>query len=323
MSAASGELGRVYDEDFFAGQVAGSADAAAIVVPIVRELVPGIASVVDIGCGAGAWLAAFHAAGARDILGLDGGAPAETLAIAPAAFQSVDLERPIRLNRRFDLAVSLEVAEHLPPERGPGLVADLVALADLVLFSAALPGQGGTSHINERPASYWAGLFAAHCYQPRDLIRPRIWGIEKIPFWYRQNIFIYGNAAGLARLAADAASRGWPVDAAADLIHPEIFGFHYAELAERRRAETASTLYLRRLDRQVRTLEHRSMSYAVERDAARYDVRMGMAKLAEKDAEIALLEARLKAADALLKEYFESPSYRLTAPLRRLAGRHR
>lgn len=321
MSAASGDLGALYDERFFAGQVEGSARAAEVVAPILRELAPGLMSVVDIGCGAGAWLAAFQAVGVGDILGLDGGAPAETLAIAPESFRSVDLERPIRLQRRFDLALSLEVAEHLPPERGPGLIADLVALADLVLFSAALPGQGGTNHINERPASYWAGIFAAHGYTAHDVIRPRIWTQADIPFWYRQNIFVYANGAGLARLDAGAAARGWPADAAADFIHPEIFAFHHGELTQRRRAETASTLYLRRLDQQLRNLEHRCMSYEVQRDAARYDVRMAHAKLAEKDAEIARLHARVEGADALVREYMASPSYRLTAPLRRLSQR--
>jgi hypothetical protein len=53
---------------------------------------------------------------------------------------------PEHLVGRFDLAVCLEVAEHLPPERAESFIRELCDLAPVVLFSAAIPGQGGTGH---------------------------------------------------------------------------------------------------------------------------------------------------------------------------------
>jgi SAM-dependent methyltransferase len=318
MSAA--ELKEIYDQDFFSGHAEGAEEAAALVVPLVVEMLPGLASVVDIGCGAGHWLAAFARAGVGDTLGLDGGETAAALAIAPAQFRETDLARPIRLARRFDLAVSLEVAEHLPAARGESFVADLCALADIVLFSAAIPGQDGTHHINERWPSYWAGLFAAHGYTPHDVIRPRIWTDRRIPFWYRQNVFLYANPAGRARLSLPAGA-GWPRDQASDLAHPDLYYFHTDELLARRRAETPATRYLMRLERQLGATENRLAAMTIEHKAARYDVYLRECQLAEQEAEIAALKGQLAAVNALIAGGFAAARARsLSARLVALAG---
>ncbi len=303
------DLKAIYDQDFFTGHAEGAEDAAALVVPLVLEMLPNLGAVVDIGCGAGHWLASFARGGVRDILGLDGGEIAATLAIAPDHFRETDLARPITLPRRFDLAVSLEVAEHLPASRGEGFIADLCALADIVLFSAAIPGQDGTHHINERWPGYWAGLFAAHGYGPHDVIRPRIWTDRRIPFWYRQNVFLYANAAGRARLSLPA-DAGWPRDQASDLAHPDLYRFHTNELLARRRAETPATRYLMRLDRQLGATENRLAAMTIEHKAARYDVYLRDLKLAEQEAEIAALKGRLAEVNALLASGFASPAAR-------------
>ena len=91
-----------------------SAQSAAIMVPIILELT-GAKSVIDIGCGAGNWLATFERLGVTDYLGIDGAhLPPETLRIPHERFRPHNLATPLSLDRRFDLAVSLEVAEHLP-----------------------------------------------------------------------------------------------------------------------------------------------------------------------------------------------------------------
>ncbi len=311
------DLKAIYDQDFFTGHAEGAEEAAALVVPLVLAMLPDLGAVVDVGCGAGHWLAAFGRGGVGDLLGLDGGETAATLAIAPACFRETDLARPITLSRRFDLAVSLEVAEHLPPSRGESFIADLCALADIVLFSAAIPGQDGTHHINERWPSYWAGLFAAHGYGPHDVIRPRIWDDRRIPFWYRQNVFLYANAAGRARLSLPA-DAGWPRTQASDLAHPDLYRFHTDELLARRRAETPATRYLMRLERQLNATENRLAAMTIEHKAARYDVYLRDLKLAERETEIAALNDRLAAINARLASGFATAAAR--RPLRRVAA---
>ncbi|UXN75167.1 hypothetical protein N8D56_09895 [Devosia sp. A8/3-2] len=118
-----------------------------------------------------------------------------------------------------------EVAEHLSPARAVGFVADLVALAPAILFSAAIPGRGGVGHSNEQWQSYWAGLFAAHGYRPFDVLRPQIWTDEAIPARYRQNAILYLDAETATQLALV------PDDAAAlDKVHPAFWNRANREL---------------------------------------------------------------------------------------------
>lgn len=201
-----------YDAEFFERNRALSLRSAEVVVPLVMERVGPITSVVDIGCGIGTWLAAFASGGVHTLLGVDGDyVDRETLLIDRSNFTPAELTESIRLDRRFDLAISLEVAEHLPESRAATFVADLCRLSDRVLFSAAIPGQPGTNHINLQWPSYWIRLFAEQGYGATDPIRPKIWHRDDIPYWYRQNIvlFIKGHA-------------GEPVP---DLVHPFLFEF--------------------------------------------------------------------------------------------------
>ena len=110
----------------------------------------------------------------------------------------MDLSRPFKINGRYDLAICLEVAEHIPDEHSRDLVDALCAAAPVVLFSAAVPGQGGTGHINERWPEYWRERFEARGYRICDVIRPRIREDRRVVWWYRQNIVIYASEAGLA-----------------------------------------------------------------------------------------------------------------------------
>jgi SAM-dependent methyltransferase len=209
-----------YDAQFYRDLAATAGPSAARVWPLVLELAP-IASAVDVGCGDGGWLAALMAQGVADVLGLEGDWVAEAqLRIPPARFRRADLRRPIVLDRRFDLACSLEVAEHLPPERADGFVADLARLAPLVLFSAALPGQGGPDHLNEQWPAYWAARFAANGFRAVDCLRLRLWADEQVAWWYRQNLLLFSHADALVRwprlaVAADAAP-----PAPLHLVHP-------------------------------------------------------------------------------------------------------
>jgi SAM-dependent methyltransferase len=182
-----------YDRTFFAIVTQTASASARRVVPFVIDwLRP--ASVVDVGCGEGAWLAEFAAAGCR-VAGVDGPQVDRSGLLVPdAAFSAHDLEQPLGTllaGERFDLAVSLEVAEHLSPGRADGFVDDLVALADYVLFSAAVPGQGGYGHLNEQPHAYWITRFEERGYAVTTLLQRRFAADEQVASWYRSNLLLF------------------------------------------------------------------------------------------------------------------------------------
>jgi len=181
----------VYSGQFYAAQVDGSASSARVVVPLVLSLLP-VRSVIDIGCGVAPWAAEFLSNGVPEVRGIDGEyVDRSQLRIPPDRFSARDLTKPLQFDRTFDLAVCLEVAEHLPESRASGLVVDLTSLAPCVLFSAAVPGQGGTHHINEQYLPYWIDLFQRQGYEGIDPIRPRILGNNAVEWFYQQNTVMF------------------------------------------------------------------------------------------------------------------------------------
>ena len=178
--------------------------ASAVVPMIAKALQP--ASVLDVGTGGGAWLRAWSDAGIRDLCGLDIAAREDSGYAVQSEFVRTDLARPFDLGRRFSLVQSLEVAEHLPPDSAAGFVASLCRHADIVLFSAAPPGQGGTNHFNEQPYDYWRRLFAQHGYRPVDWLRRSLRGRRDVAWWYRYNTLIYANDKAMGSLPAPLAA---------------------------------------------------------------------------------------------------------------------
>lgn len=169
----------------------GSLHAARRIISAVRAVVA-VRSVIDIGCARATWLREWRAQAVDDIVGVDGPyIDRSELQIDSQCFVVRDLSVPFNIGRRFDLAQSLEVAEHLPPARAATFVADIVAHAPAVLFSAATPGQGGENHLNEQTAEYWRGLFREHDYVAIDCLRPLLARARGIPTWYRYNLILY------------------------------------------------------------------------------------------------------------------------------------
>lgn len=209
-----------YHKTFFSHISPGSSASARRVVPLLLGLTE-VSSVVDVGCGTGAWLAEFAVAGIEDYVGIDGDyiEPA-ALAIPEDRFRPLDLEQPLRLGRRFDLATCLEVAEHLRPEYAPILVRSLTSLAPVVAFSAAIPGQGGLGHVNEQWPDYWAELFAGEGFGLVDWFRMALWEDGSIEPWYRQNLVLYvahDRVAGLNKVVGGEGSMPLRV------VHPDVF----------------------------------------------------------------------------------------------------
>lgn len=165
--------------------------SSSIILPLVFDIFSP-SSILDVGCGLGTWLSVSKKLGVTDVLGLDGNYLDKELLykyLSPSEFRDVDLIYPVNLERRFDLIICLEVAEHLPEFASKNLVNSLVEHSDVILFSAAIPGQGGQNHINEQWPDYWIEIFDKKGFVFIDSIRPIIWNDKRIDFWYRQNIF--------------------------------------------------------------------------------------------------------------------------------------
>lgn len=181
----------MYDSGFYEEVRDGAARSAAAVVPMLVDTFKPT-TVIDVGCGEGWWGYQFALHGCT-VTGVDGHAEATVL---PAGYLRHDLRTDLPSLGRYDLAVCLEVAEHLPPERAPGLIADLCDLADTVVFSAAIPGQGGTGHVNEQWPEYWCTKFGQHDYAVSGALRWLIWSDDRVENWYRQNLLVATKTPG-------------------------------------------------------------------------------------------------------------------------------
>lgn len=182
----------LYASTFFQVINPYSLRSAKVIVPLVFDYLGQIDSCIDLGCGEGVWLSVFKDNGTKKCVGVDGAyVDASRLVIKPEEFVIWDLIAPYQSNEEFDLAVSLECAEHLPEDSAKDFVASLCRLSNAVLFSAAIPGQGGENHVNEQYPSYWAELFEHHGYSCIDTIRKTVWDNDEVAFYFRQNIFLY------------------------------------------------------------------------------------------------------------------------------------
>ncbi len=181
----------IYDKQFYDTLGPGVYNSAREIVPLVIELI-NPKSVVDVGCGTGIWLSVFRQHGIKDIYGVDGDyIDLNCLAINQEDFLRHDLTTPLSLQRTFDLVVSLEVAEHLSSEYADLFIETLTRLGPVILFSAAIPGQGGLNHLNEQWPEFWIDRFSRKEYRVIDCIRRKVWHKMNVQWWYAQNIFLY------------------------------------------------------------------------------------------------------------------------------------
>lgn len=191
-----------YTEEYYRRHHEASLRSAREIVPLVLALVQP-RSVVEVGCGIGSWLSVFQVHGIDDVRGMDGDwVDRNMLVIREDRFAAVDLRRPLQVDRRFGLAVSMEVAEHLPGECARTFVEALTKLAPVILFSAAIPCQGGVGHVNEQWPEYWVEHFAQHGYAVIDSIRKKIWRNARVEWYYAQNALMFASGDFLARSPA-------------------------------------------------------------------------------------------------------------------------
>ncbi|MEC4985367.1 MAG: Wzt carbohydrate-binding domain-containing protein [Oscillatoria sp. PMC 1068.18] len=213
----------IYNQDFFTELQVGSRESAREIVPLLLDLIQP-QTVVDIGCGDGTWLSVFAENGITEYLGIDGDyVKQEMLQIPLENFLAKDLQQPLQLEKKFDLILSLEVAEHLPESCAEMFINSLTKLGEIIVFSAAIPYQGGTEHLNEQWADYWLKLFQQRGFQVRDCLRSKIWDNPRIEPWYAQNMLVFveeNSLVNYSRLAAEIKESNLTQ---LSIVHPQIY----------------------------------------------------------------------------------------------------
>jgi hypothetical protein len=210
-----------YTKTYYKLRERGSSAGAELVLPLLFDRIH-ITSMVDVGCGTGTWLRAARRLGASRLLGIENPwAGRHQVDDSQIEIRWHNLEERLDISETFDLCVCLEVAEHLSPSRGETFVDDLCHTSKRILFGAAVPGQRGRHHVNERWQSFWTSLFKARAYVAMDAIRPSIWSVDDIPYWYRQNTLIYVHESQyLADLAElQPLTNQSPI---LDVVHPDL-----------------------------------------------------------------------------------------------------
>lgn len=191
-----------------------------------REIVPWIMdhfhpeTVIDVGCGIGTFTSVFKQHGCK-VLGVDGPWCNKKMLfknIDPSEFLEHELEKPLPIKDKFDLAFCLEVAEHLTPQRAPSFIEELTRLSDIIIFSAAIPGQGGDHHFNEQWLPYWKTLFEKCDFEVLDILRPIFWENKNIFWWYRQNIVLVKKKSIVLENIEH-----YPENILTNVVHPDLF----------------------------------------------------------------------------------------------------
>lgn len=193
-----------------------------IIVPILIKVIHP-KSVVDVGCGTGTFLRTFEKEGITDIMGLDGEWVNKEIIsknISLDKFQEVDLEKEIDINRKYDLALCLEVLEHIDNAFVDVAVKTLAKLSDVIVFSAAIPGQGGQNHVNEQWFGYWMTKFRQYNYSFHDVFRPIFWNNADLAWWYKQNMFLVTNDSASVDISGFEKLMNHNIN---DYIHPQLF----------------------------------------------------------------------------------------------------
>jgi cyclopropane fatty-acyl-phospholipid synthase-like methyltransferase len=211
----------LYNNDFYKDRADNTEYSARILSTFVVKNIGNIKSVVDVGCGVGAWLREFKNQKIEVVKGYDGHYVNKNfLVIDKEEFEEINLEKVGKetVSRRFDLCVSLEVAEHISKAQAVNFIEFLTSLSPTVLFSAAIPGQGGVNHINEQWPKYWINIFKDKGYTCLDVIRPEIWENDKVILCYRNNAMIFTRDKHLINQCASL-----PTFHGNNLVHPTLF----------------------------------------------------------------------------------------------------
>ena len=209
-----------YNKEYYNRQFEGSIRSATVFLEyLFKYYTPG--SIVDFGCGVCSWLSVAEKLGVKKLVGLDGDwVESKQMQGEAIEFRITDFEKGVSLAEQFDLAMSVEVAEHFGGEYATSFVRSICRAAPVVVFGAAIPGQGGTQHVNEQPQSYWVDLFKKNNFKCFDFFRPNLWNNDEVETWYRQNTFLFVREDFIMKLPEIITAQ--PV-LLADIVHPKTF----------------------------------------------------------------------------------------------------
>jgi SAM-dependent methyltransferase len=189
----------VYDDDFYRGNQDEGLKLAEWFVPLLRDTFQ-FQSLLDVGCGTGHYLLACQKSGVADVFGIEGSPHAfKHLLVANSLVVKHDLRQPYTFNRRWDVVLSIEVAEHIDDVDTGNYVKILCDGGDIVIITAAPLGQGGTRHINEHSREWWTEKFAVAGYgYDKESTEKLIQGSRKakaankhVTSWFEPNIMVF------------------------------------------------------------------------------------------------------------------------------------
>ncbi len=194
-------LDSIYGDDFFKEWGREHADyvrsAEIIASEIHRQFRP--ARVADIGCGCGVY-GHFLSKKGVDVFSLDGVIPHKDHSFA-VNIHKQDLTEPFKNAwGDFDIALCLEVAEHISESLTEIFLKNLARFSSVLIFSASPPHQGGCHHVNEQPKRYWVQKLAALDFfysRPKTGLLSEAFRVLRPPYmWMAQQISVYerGNA---------------------------------------------------------------------------------------------------------------------------------
>lgn len=208
----------MYNVSYYKKHETGSYQSAMQILKYINSFI-NFNSVIDFGCGMGTWCKALLNLGIEDFLGIDKHRYDSAYMLIPTEkYMQFDLRKPLELARQVDMAISVEVAEHIDPEYSDIFIKNLCSCSDIVLFSAAISHQGGTGHINEQYCTYWETLFKKYNYKAIDCIRPYFWNNDQIEIWYRNNCVLYIAQHTYEKISARIPQITYPLD----IIHPSM-----------------------------------------------------------------------------------------------------
>ena len=233
---------QIYNKKFYEDLASGAERSAQIYLRhLFQYWVP--RSVIDIGCGTGTWLSVCAEHAVSRLVGVDGTWNSQEKMVNPRIeFHAVDLNAVFSTNESFDLAMSLEVAEHIRPECSENIVDSLTGAAGAILFGAAFAGQPGDGHINTRPHSFWFEHFVKRGYVMFDLFRPVFWNNELVEPWYRQNTFLYVKREhALFHLLSERGLQFTSEPTFVDCVHPWLYLMALAHISEMQKSRSGES----------------------------------------------------------------------------------
>lgn len=209
-----------YDESFYTVISQEGRNSAEAILPIVFEMFKPL-RILDVGAGAGSWSKVCSELGSK-VTAIDGPyVPKDMREVSPEDYLECDLTKTwpkaVLDAAPFDMSICLEVAEHISHEQSDLFIDQLCKTSKKILFSAAIPYQGGTHHVNENWIAYWDSKFALNNYTRMDLFRSRIWEMPEVSFWYRQNLFLFVHKDEVDSFM------NLEIKLPNDIVHPELY----------------------------------------------------------------------------------------------------